>query len=236
MNYCGTLIRPAFCPFCLGDENAEASRRWSTWTRDNKLQEHLEGHLQSAQWPIPCPHPLCKLEFDTTAFLHHLTDDHHLNTTSLVEGSGGLRPGSIPRESDSETNSRKRKRELAEMQGSDCSAISPPCNLPDTLHLDDTQIDTAIDCLASNHSSHSDVLVNSPLEALMCDTCDDYDTLFSKYVQSRSISPIVKEHIMGSSTSSDVMAVSCDDLVPRKKARITLHVRPRSFPTKECSK
>jgi hypothetical protein len=37
ITYCNTLVRPAFCPFCLGGKQLPASTRWSSWTRESKL-------------------------------------------------------------------------------------------------------------------------------------------------------------------------------------------------------
>ena len=63
------------------------------------------------------------------------------------------------------------------------------------------------------------------------DTCDDYDALFSKYIQSRTISPVAEEHRADSSTTSrdspQLVVLPGDDPVQRKKTRIRLHVRPR---------
>ena len=77
--HCSTLVRPAFCPFCMGDNTLSASLRWSSWIRQEKLWRHLESHIKTSCWPLDCPHPWCNLELDDeTSFLYHLNDAHDL--------------------------------------------------------------------------------------------------------------------------------------------------------------
>lgn len=84
ITYCNTLLRPAFCPFCLGDNQpaASASARWNFWTREAQLRDHLRRHLAKSRWPLNCPHPLCTLQLNNeTLFLYHLSDVHSLRTS-----------------------------------------------------------------------------------------------------------------------------------------------------------
>ena len=77
--YCHTLIRPSFCPFCVGDDQQKASTRLSSWTRESQLRKHVESHLTQVFWPRKCPFPLCDLQLaDETSFLHHASDVHNL--------------------------------------------------------------------------------------------------------------------------------------------------------------
>ena len=41
--YCSTLARPAFCPFCVGNE---ITRRLDSWIRDRQLGDQLEAHIR----------------------------------------------------------------------------------------------------------------------------------------------------------------------------------------------
>ena len=59
ITYCNTLFRPVFCPFCLSDKRLPASVRWRSWTKEAKMWNHLESHLEASLWPSACPHPLC---------------------------------------------------------------------------------------------------------------------------------------------------------------------------------
>jgi hypothetical protein len=88
ITYCHTLVRPAYCPYCLG-EDLPASKRMESWTRDRKLWIHIgKEHLKDCGWPCPCPHPLCVREAslegtapqfqDDTALRHHFEDKHGL--------------------------------------------------------------------------------------------------------------------------------------------------------------
>ncbi|KAI9764363.1 MAG: hypothetical protein M1840_008501 [Geoglossum simile] len=79
ISYCHTLIRPGYCPFCLGDETLSADERLQAWTRDTGLMAHLEKHISEAHWPSICPHPLCGIQLqDEMSFWYHLSDDHNL--------------------------------------------------------------------------------------------------------------------------------------------------------------
>ena len=85
ITYCHTLVRPAFCPFCLGNRSEPASRRWESWTREAKVWAHLRTHLNVSRWPLRCPHPLCSLLVpDETSFLYHLSDIHGLQMSPQV--------------------------------------------------------------------------------------------------------------------------------------------------------
>ena len=85
ITYCHTLVRPAFCPFCIGDDRLDASSRWNSWTREAKLWGHLQSHLEASRWPLKCPHPLCSLQLnDEISFLYHLSDVHGLRMNPQV--------------------------------------------------------------------------------------------------------------------------------------------------------
>ena len=78
--YCNTLVRPGFCPFCLGDSKLSSFSRWNSWTREDKLRSHLGSHITASCWPSQCPHPLCGLHFnDELSFFYHLKDVHSLD-------------------------------------------------------------------------------------------------------------------------------------------------------------
>lgn len=84
IQYCNILLRPYFCPFCIGNDVLPAASRWKSWTREEKLRKHLEAHLEISRWPLQCPHPLCSLHIsDEKNFLYHLSDSHSLKTRRL---------------------------------------------------------------------------------------------------------------------------------------------------------
>jgi len=85
LTYCGTLIHPAYCPFCLNDKRLFASLRWRHWIREEQLRDHLQFHLRAICWPLQCPHPLCHLQLDDeTSFLYHMVDVHGLTIKSCL--------------------------------------------------------------------------------------------------------------------------------------------------------
>jgi hypothetical protein len=78
--YCYTLIRPGYCPCCLGNKGLPASQRLQSWIRDRKLWDHVNNHLERRHWPSPCPHPLCDVLYET-ALKFHFMDDHGFSRT-----------------------------------------------------------------------------------------------------------------------------------------------------------
>lgn len=79
ITYCHTLVRPTFCPFCIGDGQLSPSSRYASWTREAKLWSHLQSHLEASRWPLACPHRLCSLVLNNEMlFLYHLSDVHSL--------------------------------------------------------------------------------------------------------------------------------------------------------------
>lgn len=85
ITYCHTLVCPAFCPFCMGNNRLNASSRWSSWTREAKLWSHIQSHLEASHWPLRCPHPLCSLQLtDEISFLYHLSDVHSFRISSQI--------------------------------------------------------------------------------------------------------------------------------------------------------
>lgn len=82
MTYCHTLVRPAYCPFCLGQSTEPAGRRFESWCRDHALWQHIDRHLRGCQWMLACPHPLCDVPFSKEQdLLYHFVDEHRLSCT-----------------------------------------------------------------------------------------------------------------------------------------------------------
>lgn len=78
VTYCHMVIRPGYCPFCLGDQNWESSKRMRYWKQSNKLWAHIEEHLKILQ-EYSCTHPMCQEQFqDEMGLCHHLADIHGL--------------------------------------------------------------------------------------------------------------------------------------------------------------
>lgn len=111
--YCSTLLRPGFCPFCVGDKTLDASCRLESWTRENQLRSHIESHLRKAHWPCHCPFPLCNIRLtDETSFLYHLNDVHgfrmHQRLTPIKREESDTHPFVLE---NTGTGTRKRKTE-----------------------------------------------------------------------------------------------------------------------------
>lgn len=82
ITHCHTLVRPGYCPFCLGKSASAAARRPGPWSRDHSLWQHIDQHLQGLVWPLSCPHPLCDVIMEHTQHLrYHFMDDHGLSCT-----------------------------------------------------------------------------------------------------------------------------------------------------------
>jgi hypothetical protein len=82
ITYCYTLVRPGYCPFCLGNGALPATARFTSWIRDHKLWQHVSNHVQRCSWPTSCPHPSCDALLDTEPSLRfHFIDDHGFSRT-----------------------------------------------------------------------------------------------------------------------------------------------------------
>ena len=78
--YCHTLGRPAYCPFCLGNQQLVSSKRMQSWARDHQAVTHVALHLQDCHYPMACPHPLCETSLpDSTSIRFHFIDDHGMS-------------------------------------------------------------------------------------------------------------------------------------------------------------
>lgn len=202
ITYCHTLLRPALCPFCLGDKRPEvsATKRWSSWTREAQLRDHLQQHLLEACWPLKCPHPLCNLELDNQlSFVYHLTDVHSLmvngtQQSKLISGSHDGTPEVKSRKRRAQDAAERELRPSKQAKGrqenyeqSTCQLLeeAPPTTTP-TLTPN-----TSPDVFLPSHTEVAD-----PPELIhtrATSTPDSYepilmdnDALFSQYLRSRS--------------------------------------------------
>ena len=132
ITYCYTLFRPAFCPFCLGNDSLSAPARWTSWVRDAQLQAHIKNHLENARWPLPCPHPLCTFSVnDEPSFLYHLQNAHSLRMTkqqkNVVAGLPQLesinRKRKTPDPADQDHGFSKRSKNCLTRSRSDTSSV-----------------------------------------------------------------------------------------------------------------
>ena len=120
-----TLLRPAFCPFCLGDTPLPPSKRWLSYTRDTRLWTYTESlHLNCASWPLHCPHPFCDIGCtDEQTFRYYLADMHYhkLMKRAATHPRKKL-PSTIFSSYDPGTQCRKRKSEVQNEDHHLCSA------------------------------------------------------------------------------------------------------------------
>lgn len=82
---CYTLVRPASCPFCMGDFTLKPSQRLRSWRRDQKLRRHIRDHVSQVNWPVCCPHPLCSFTIaDSRSLEYHFIDCHGMNKSQTT--------------------------------------------------------------------------------------------------------------------------------------------------------
>ncbi|CAI7595632.1 unnamed protein product [Penicillium viridicatum] len=83
MTFRSTLVAPAFCPFCLGDEGKEPDERFQQWVNKATLWNHIDAHLHKfkSDSAIPCPHPLCNQQIyaGEKSLRRHLYDGHSID-------------------------------------------------------------------------------------------------------------------------------------------------------------
>lgn len=87
--HCHTLIRPAYCPFCIGNVSLPPSGRLKTWSRDHKLWVHVnDEHLDGCRWPLECHYPLCDSNHENCSDLRfHLMDVHKFSRSRPPRGT-----------------------------------------------------------------------------------------------------------------------------------------------------
>lgn len=77
ITYRSTLIKPAYCIFCLWDDNLDAPSRMRTFLRSHDLRRHLETHVIDMKWTGVCPDGSCRKDFnDAQDLRRHLHDIH----------------------------------------------------------------------------------------------------------------------------------------------------------------
>jgi len=75
--YRNTLVTPGICPFCVGQDQLPATKRYHQFPESFRLWRHVDRHLLETLWPGPCPHPLCDLVLkDAEDFNCHMIDIH----------------------------------------------------------------------------------------------------------------------------------------------------------------
>ncbi|KAK9414184.1 putative C2H2-type domain-containing protein [Seiridium unicorne] len=95
--YCNTLIRPAHCPFCLGDPEKEPRQRLTAWTRDVEVIKHVETYHNGAF----CG--LCGIFVDPRESISHLADQHGLQRNlrhTPTPGVAGIKVPGLPSQPD----------------------------------------------------------------------------------------------------------------------------------------
>jgi hypothetical protein len=80
IKYRHTIIRPAYCPFCLWDLERPAEERLQYWSRNGHLRDHIESqHVPKMRWPTTEPLCGCSQTFqDEREIRRHLHDAHGL--------------------------------------------------------------------------------------------------------------------------------------------------------------
>lgn len=93
--FCGRIIRSGLlilaplCPFCLGDDRLEPSRRWRFFKSHTSHRGHINNHIESLpDGPITCPHPVCDGHYATELeFRHHLHLSHGITQSHFVRAA-----------------------------------------------------------------------------------------------------------------------------------------------------
>jgi hypothetical protein len=113
ITYCYTLVRPGYCPFCLGTESLSPSDRMRSWKRSNELRSHVINDMKMMCGKYVCSHPMCQVEFDSEIQLrYHLSDTHGLQKAIWVaSGDESDSKGKLGTRTDAVSRGKKRSRE-----------------------------------------------------------------------------------------------------------------------------
>ncbi|KAE8306329.1 hypothetical protein BDV41DRAFT_570023 [Aspergillus transmontanensis] len=78
--YCYILVRPGYCPFCLGCDRLSPSQRMNAWKRSKELRAHVNEDIKRMRDNYICSHSMCNVKFDSKMYLrYHLSDIHGMN-------------------------------------------------------------------------------------------------------------------------------------------------------------
>ncbi|GFG16438.1 hypothetical protein IFM61392_09507 [Aspergillus lentulus] len=113
ITYCYTLVRPGYCPFCLGTESLSPSDRMRSWKRSNELRSHVINDMKVMCGKYICSHPMCRVEFDSeTQLRYHLSDTHGLQKAIWVaSGHESDSKGKLGTRADAVSRGKKRSQE-----------------------------------------------------------------------------------------------------------------------------
>ena len=127
ITYCHTLVRPGYCPFCLGSVSESAAQRLESWCRDHALWTHIDSHLVGRRWPCECPHPQCDRRLSGEKDMqYHFIDDHGLSRTRPNrQKSLATSLTSLPDEPRSKRKSGTDSANLSWTLLEDCSSFNP---------------------------------------------------------------------------------------------------------------
>ncbi|KAL4958731.1 uncharacterized protein BDV14DRAFT_186161 [Aspergillus stella-maris] len=93
ITYCYTLVRPGYCPFCLGCDRVAPSQRMNVWKRSNELRAHVNEHIKRISGNYFCSHPICQAKFDSEMQLrYHLSDIHGMHKAIWDQVGGPVKP------------------------------------------------------------------------------------------------------------------------------------------------
>ncbi|KAH2363659.1 hypothetical protein KXV98_003685 [Aspergillus fumigatus] len=97
ITYCYTLVRPGYCPFCLGTESLSPSDRMRSWKRSNELRSHVINDMK-----MMCGKYL----------RYHLSDTHGLQKAIWVaSGDESDSNGKLGTRADAVSQGKKRSQE-----------------------------------------------------------------------------------------------------------------------------
>jgi hypothetical protein len=113
ITYCYTLVRPGYCPFCLGTESLSPPDRMRSWKRSNELRSHVISDMKMMCGKYVCSHPMCQVEFDSeTQLRYHLSDTHGLQKAIWVApGKESDSKGKLGTRADAVSRGKKRSQE-----------------------------------------------------------------------------------------------------------------------------
>ena len=211
---CYTLMRPAYCPFCLGDKSLPAAERLASWTRDHHLWTHVnDDHAHKYVWPALCPHPLCDdLITDDHVLWQHLVDKHGLSHSRPDAISSHKRKhsgeaGFLEWTPEYDLSSSKRSRVKT-------STISPRLLSEPTsaaYYVDETECPTGLDLCETLDGRITEDVVSVDLNTT--DMCSTDDNIFSEFLRSPSPTGMSIGEFSGCSSDTAVDVVTDAELL-----------------------
>lgn len=135
ITYRSTLIKPAYCIFCLWDDNdnLDTPSRMRSFSRSHDLRRHLETHVIDMKWPGVCPDGSCSKPFNYAQdFRRHLHDIHTYHKSVWQSPASTCNRVGLSKSKSTQSRGQRSPSTTKKLQTPKFIQWQPPANLEDS--------------------------------------------------------------------------------------------------------